>query len=66
LNGTHHCLVYVGSINLLGENTHGEKNTKALLLDNKKVGPEANHEKPQYKYSCHVNKMEEKYHNKDK
>jgi len=64
LNGTHHCLVHVGSVNLLGENTHVEKkNTKTLLLASKKIGLEVNHEKPQYIYSCHVNKMEEKYHN---
>jgi hypothetical protein len=61
LNGTHHCLLYAGSVNLLGENTHvGEKNIKALLLASKNVGLEINHEKPQYKYSFHGNKMEEK------
>jgi hypothetical protein len=47
LNGTHHCLVYAGSVHLLGENTHvGEKNTKALLLASKKTGLQVNHEKP--------------------
>ena len=57
-------LVCAGSVNLLGENAHSrEKNTKALLLVSEKVGLEVNHEIPQYKYSCHVNNMGEKYNN---
>lgn len=63
MNGIHHCwsvlvlLIYWAKMHIL------ERKTKALLLVSEKVGLEVNHEIPQYKYSCHVNNMGEKYNN---
>jgi hypothetical protein len=46
LNGTHHLLVYVDDVNLLGDNIGTiKKNTDVLIVASKEVGLEANAEK---------------------
>jgi hypothetical protein len=44
LNGTHLQLVHADSVNGLGENINGIKNTEALALPSRKAGLEVNTE----------------------
>jgi hypothetical protein len=46
MTGTHHLLVYVDDVNILGENV--QKNTEALLDASKEVGLAVNPEKTKY------------------
>jgi hypothetical protein len=57
LNGTHQLLVYVGDVNLLGDNTDTiNKNAETLIVASKEVCLEVNAEKTNYMLlSCHQN-----------
>jgi hypothetical protein len=57
LNGTHHLLVYVEDVNLLGNYMDTiKKNTETLIVTSKEVGLEVNVEKTKYmSLSCYQN-----------
>jgi hypothetical protein len=48
LIGTHHLLVFVDDVNILGEGVHTVKNTEALVVSSKEIRPEVNADKTKY------------------
>jgi hypothetical protein len=48
LNGTHKLLVYADDVSILGTSIYIIKNTEALVLPSKEIGPDINAEKTKY------------------